>query len=202
MKLTVLGATGGTGRLVVEQALAAGHSVTALVRDPQKLTVHDANLRVVAGNATDAAAVYRALEGADAMVTTLGGGGSLIADSTAAIVEAAHKAGVKRVVMLSTFAVERDGMDVVTRTITGLGMGSMIKDKVIGERLLRESDLDWTIAYASILTDSAAGGPVKVLPDGSRRRLSQRISRADVATWMLHAAAGDQHARRAVGITG
>lgn len=202
MKLTVLGATGGTGRLVVEQALAAGHSVTALVRDPQKLTVHDANLRVVAGSATDAAAVYRALEGADAMVTTLGGGGSLIADSTAAIVEAAHKAGVKRVVMLSTFAVERDGMDVVTRTITGLGMGSMIKDKVIGERLLRESDLDWTIAYASILTDSAAGGPVKVLPDGSRRRLSQRISRADVATWMLHAAAGDQHARRAVGITG
>jgi uncharacterized protein YbjT (DUF2867 family) len=202
MKLTVLGATGGTGRILVEQALAAGHTVTALVRDPQKLTLHDQNLRVVTGSATDVAAVSRALEGADALVSTLGGGGPLIEHSTAAIVEAARTVGVKRVVMLSTFAVERDRMDVVTRTVTGLGMGSMIKDKVLGERLLRDSGLDWTIAYASVLTDGPASGSVKVVPDGGRRTLGQRISRADVAAWMLNAAADEQHTRRGVGITG
>ncbi len=78
MNLVVLGATGRTGRLVVEQALAAGHTVTALVRSPQKLTTRNPNLRVVAGEATDAAAVSRALDGADAVISTLGGAGSVI----------------------------------------------------------------------------------------------------------------------------
>ncbi len=66
MNLVVLGATGRTGRLVVEQALAAGHTVTALVRSPEKLTIRNSSLRVVAGSATDAADVSRALAGADA----------------------------------------------------------------------------------------------------------------------------------------
>jgi uncharacterized protein YbjT (DUF2867 family) len=63
MNLVVLGATGRTGRLVVEQALAAGHTVTALVRSPEKLPTGSPNLRVVTGEATDALAVSRALEG-------------------------------------------------------------------------------------------------------------------------------------------
>ena len=61
MNLVVLGATGGTGRLVVEQALAAGHTVTALARSPEKLTLRNPNLHVVAGQATDRSAVSRAL---------------------------------------------------------------------------------------------------------------------------------------------
>src|SRR5712692_10834663 len=108
MNLAVLGATGRTGRLVVEQALAAGHTVTALVRSPEKLTTGNANLRVVTVQATDTSAVSRALEGADAVISTLGGKGSVIADSTPAIVEAARQMGVSRVVVLSSFAVERD----------------------------------------------------------------------------------------------
>src|SRR5260221_7453590 len=108
MNLVVLGATGRTGRLVVEQALAAGHTVTALVRSPEKLAMRNSNLRVVKGEATDTSAVARALEGADAVISTLGGGGSVIADSTPAIVAAARQTGVSRVVVLSSFAVERD----------------------------------------------------------------------------------------------
>ena len=80
MKLVVLGATGGTGRLVVEQALAAGHTVTALVRSPEGLTLRDPNLHVLAGRATDPSAVVRALDGADALISTLGGTGSVISD--------------------------------------------------------------------------------------------------------------------------
>src|ERR1700680_2316099 len=165
MNLVVLGATGRTGRLVVEQALAAGHTVTALVRSPEKLTTTHANLRVVTGQATDTSSVSRALEGADAVISTLGGNGSVIADSTRGIVAAARQAGVSRVVVLSTFAAERNRLGAGTRLLTGIGMGAMLKDKSVGEELLRQSELEWTIAYASILSDGPAGGSVEVVSE-------------------------------------
>jgi len=202
MNLAVLGATGRTGTLVVERALAAGHTVTALVRSPEKLTIGNPNLRVVTGQVTDTSAVSRALEGADAVISTLGGKGSLIADSTAVIVAAARQTGVSRVVVLSTFAVERDRLDGIGRLLTSLAIGPLIKDKSVGENLLRQSDLDWTIAYASALTDGPASGSVEELPETAKRRLSEKISRADVAAWMVQAATGVQHSRRSVGITG
>src|SRR5260370_35880075 len=118
MNLLILGATGGTGRLVVEQALAAGHTVTALVRSPEKLAIRNSNLRVVAGRATDPEDVARALASADAVLSTLGGGGSVIADSTGAMGEAAHKMGVRRVVVLSSFVVERDRLGAAPRLLT------------------------------------------------------------------------------------
>ena len=202
MNLVVLGATGGTGRLVLEQALAAGHTVTALVRSPEKLTLRNPNLHVIGGQATDPSAVSRALDGADALISTLGGTGSVISDATQAIVDAAPRAGVSRVVVLSSFLVERDRFDPVTRLLTGLAMGSMIKDKSAGEKALRQSDLDWTIVYASGLTDGPAGGPVVVLTDGSRWSLSNRIARADVAAWLVQAATSPRTSRRTVSITG
>src|ERR1700694_2517099 len=192
MNLVVLGATGRTGRLVVEQGLAAGHTVTVLARSPEKLTTTHANLRVVTGQATDTSSVSRALEGADAVISTLGGNGSVIADSTRAIVAAAREAGVSRVVVLSTFAAERDRLDAGTRLLTGIGMGAMLKDKSAGEEMLRQSDLEWTIVYASILSDDPASGSAVVLPDGAKRGFSQKISRADVAAWMIKAATSDQ----------
>ena len=201
MNLVVLGATGRTGRLVVEQALAAGHSVTALVRSPEKLTADNAKLRVVIGGATDASALSRAFEGADAIISTLGGGGSVITDSTAAIVAAAHKVGVSRVVVLSSFFVERDRLDAASRLLTGVAMGAMIQDKSAGERELRESDLDWTIVYASVLGDGPATGSVAVLPEGVKRSVLQKISRADVAAWMVQDATDLRYSRRSVGIT-
>jgi len=202
MNLLVLGATGRTGRLVVEQALAAGHTVTALVRSPEKLATGNSNLRVVRGSATDKSDLSRALEGADAVISTLGGKGSVIEDSSQAIVAAARAAGVSRVVVLSSWVVEQDRMDVVSRLLTGIAMGPVIKDKNAGEQVLRRSDLAWTIVYPSMLTDGPANGSVAVVPEGAKRRMSEKISRADVATWLVEAAAGDQYSRRMVGITG
>jgi uncharacterized protein YbjT (DUF2867 family) len=202
MNLLVLGATGRTGRLVVEQALAAGHTVTALVRSPEKLTMRNSNLRVVTGEATDTLAVSRALEGVDAVISTLGGNGSVIADSTQAIVAAARAEGVSRVVVLSSWLVERDRMDAVTRLLTGIAMGPVIRDHTAGDQALRRSDLEWTIVYPSMLTDDPADGSVAVLPERAKRRVWQKISRADVAAWMVQAATAVQYSRRAVGITG
>jgi uncharacterized protein YbjT (DUF2867 family) len=90
----------------------------------------------------------------------------------------------------------------VTRLLTGVAMGSVIKDKSVGEQVLRRSDLDWTIVYASLLTDGPADGSVVVLPDGAKWSMSLKISRANVAAWMLEAATSDQQSRRSVGITG
>ena len=202
MNLVVLGATGGTGRQVVEQALAAGHSVTALVRSPEKLTISHARLRVVTGAATETSAVSSTLEGADAIISTLGGNGSVITDSTRAIVAAADKSGVSRVVMLSTFAAQRDLLSAGTRLLTGIVMGGMLKDKSAGEDLLRQSDLDWTIVYASALSNGPVTGSAVVLPDDAKRGMSEKISRADVAAWMVKAATSRQYSRSGVGITG
>jgi uncharacterized protein YbjT (DUF2867 family) len=186
---------------VVEQALATGHTVTALVRTPEKLTIRNSSLRVLAGKATDAADVARALEGADAVLSTLGGGGSVIVDSTRAIVEAAHMTGVRRVVVLSSFVVERERLGVVPRLLTGLAMGAVIKDKSAGEQLLRQSDLDWTVIYASVLKNGPTSRAVEVLSVGAKRRISDRVSRADVAEWMVRAATNIQFNHRSVGIT-
>ena len=81
-------------------------------------------------------------------------------------------------------------------------MGSMIKDKSAGEKALRESDLDWTIVYASSLTDGPSGGHVAVLTERGRWTLSHRIARADVAAWLLRAATSPETSRRTVSITG
>src|SRR6266852_8968091 len=201
MNLLILGATGRTGRLVVEQALAAGYAVIALVRSPEKLAIRNSNLRVIAGRATDAEDVARALASADAVLSTLGGGGSVIADSTVAMVEAAHKTGVRRVVVLSSFFVERDRRGAVPRLLTVVAICFVIKDKSAGEQLLRQSDLDWTIIYASVLKDGPVSGSVEVLPEGAKWRISDRISRSDVAKWMVQAATSSQLSRRSVGIT-
>ncbi len=202
MNLVILGATGGTGRLVVEQALAAGHTVTALVRSPEKLTSSNSRLRVVTGRATDAQDVARALAGADALISTLGGSGSVIADSTQAIVDAARQTGLQRVVVLSSFLVERQRLNVPMRLATGLVVGAMVKDKTLGEEMLRSSGLDWTIIYASPLTDGPATGSVSVLPEGAKWGMSHRISRADVAKWLVQTVTGAQYIRRSVAITG
>jgi putative NADH-flavin reductase len=202
MNLGILGATGGTGRLVVEQALAAGHNVTALVRSPEKLTISDSRLRVMTGRATDAHDVARALAGADAVISTLGGSGSVIADSTQAIVDAARQTGLKRVVALSSFLVERERLNAPLRLVSSFAVGSMVKDKSFGEEILRSSDLDWTIVYAALLTNGPATGTASALPEGVKWGMSNRISRADVAAWLVQIVTGAQYSRRSVAITG
>jgi uncharacterized protein YbjT (DUF2867 family) len=202
MNLVILGATGGTGRLVVEQALAAGHTVTALVRSPEKLTISDSRLRVITGRATDPLDVARALAGADAVINTLGGSGSVIADSTQAIVDAARQTGLKRVVALSSFLVERERLNAPMGLVSRFAVGAMVKDKTFGEELLRSSDLEWTIVYAALLTNGPATGSVSTLAEGVKWGMSDRISRADVAARLVQIATEAQYSRRNVAITG
>lgn len=197
----MLGASGATGTLVVQQALAGGHRVTALARTPQKITANHANLRVVSGDATDTAAVAQALQGADAVISTLGAKkGSLITASTRAIVAAAKQQGVRRVVMLSSAAVSRERVGAVVKLLTSIAMGEMIKDKTAGEALLKASDTDWTIVYATMMTDGPATGAA-IMPENVKLSMSHKIARADVAAFLVAEATGNHHSRSAVTIT-
>ena len=201
MNLTVLGAAGVTGVQLVEQAIAAGHQVTALARSAENLTLTDPNLHVVQGDATDRAVVSQAMKGADAVISVLGARGPVIAEATRAVVAAAEQAGPDRILMLSSFAVARDRLKPVSKLVTRIAMGSQIKDKTAGEEVLRASGLDWTIVYATVLTDGPKTEP-RVVPETEKVGASQRISRADVASFLLRAATDRLYSRRDVIITG
>jgi uncharacterized protein YbjT (DUF2867 family) len=201
MNLTVLGAAGATGVQLVEQALAAGHQVTALARSAENLTLTNPNLHVVQGDATDRAVVSQAMKGADAVISVLGARGPVIAEATRAVVAAAEQAGPDRIVMLSSFAVARDRLKPVSKLVTRMAMGSQIKDKTAGEEVLRASGLDWTIVYATLLTNGPKTEP-RVVPETEKVGMSQRISRADVASFLLQAATDGLYSRRDIIITG
>jgi len=201
MNLTVLGAAGATGIPLVEQALAAGHQVTALARSPDKLTITNPSLLVVQGDATDRAALSQAMKGASAVISVLGARGPVIAEAARAIVAVATQQGPQRVVMLSSFAVERDRLTPITRLVTRMAMSSQIKDKAAGEEALRASGLDWTIVYPTKLANGPKTEP-RVVPETRKVGLSQQISRADVAAFLLQTAADGLYSRRGVIITG
>jgi uncharacterized protein YbjT (DUF2867 family) len=201
MNLTVLGAAGATGVQVVEQALATGHQVTALARSAANVTLTNPNLHVIQGDATDRAVVSQALKGADAVISVLGARGPVIAEATRAVVAAADQAGPDRIVMLSSFAVPRNRLKPVSKLVTRMAMGSQIKDKIAGEEVLRASGLDWTIVYATLLTNGRKTEP-RVVPQTEEVGMSQRISRADVGSFLLQAATDGLYSRRDVIITG
>jgi uncharacterized protein YbjT (DUF2867 family) len=140
------------------------------------------------------------MKGADAVISVLGARGPVIAEASRAIVTAAAQEGPDRVVMMSSFAVARDRLTPVTKLMTRIAMGSQIKDKAAGEEVLRASGLDWTIVYPTKLTN----GPkteARVVPETEKVGLSQKISRADVASFLLEAAIDRLYIRRDVVIT-
>lgn len=188
----VLGATGGTGRQLVTQALQQGHMVTALVRDPNRLALASDHLRVLAGSVTDdRPALATAMHGQDVVISALGVGksfksGGLIAESVPRIVRAMKDEGIRRVVFTSAFGVGETHRDVplVPRLFIRLLLQDVYRDKDAGEAQLIDSELDWTLVYPSGLVDGAATGRYRV---GERLPLRgfPRIARADVAAFLL-----------------
>src|SRR5205085_6886257 len=108
LRVAVFGASGNIGRHVVNQLLAAGHSVTAYVRNPAKLTTTHPNLTVIQGELDDPTGVARAVEGADAVISALGptlrrgATGTPITEGTRTIISAMKAAGVRRFIGLAT----------------------------------------------------------------------------------------------------
>lgn len=201
MKLLILGATGGTGRLLVEQALAAGHEVTALVRDPDKASLGD-KVELVKGRATEAGAVAGVAAGKDAVLSTLGprtGKDPVCADAARAVVDAMKQHGVKRVVWLSASGVGdsapqlRRASFVFGRIIMPLFLKHPYANHARAEETLRASGLDWTILRPVQLVDRPTGAKPAALPIGDAIPPRLKIARADVAAFMLDEVAARGH---------
>ncbi|RSM53730.1 hypothetical protein DMB66_38685 [Actinoplanes sp. ATCC 53533] len=203
MKFLLLGATGATGRLFLEQATAAGHDVAAYVRDAGSLASQP-RLTTAAGDVRDADALAAAMQDTDALVSTLGIGkakdpGNLITDSTRAIVRAAERSGTKRLVIMSAFGVgESLGKANALMRFLYAGGKATFADKAAGERILTGSGLDWTLAYPVLLTNKPASGRVRATDLAEIDRLPglPRISRADVAGFLLTTAVDGTWSRR------
>jgi uncharacterized protein YbjT (DUF2867 family) len=150
MKLVVFGASGGTGQEIIGQALDQGHEVTAFVRDPKKLVIKDSKLHIIEGDVLkDQTAVAGAIAGRDAIICALGVGSSLksagrIAGSLAAIVPAAKKHEVWRLILISAFGVGDSFRNApfVPRLMYRLLLGDVYRDKKAGEDIVKASGLE------------------------------------------------------------
>ena len=201
MKLTIFGATSSSGRLVLEKALAAGHEVTAFVRDPTKLDVTNERLKVVAGDALNAAQVEKAISGSDAVLSTLGPKGKpavMAARSTRNIVDGMEKHGVKRLVVVSVAGIsvpqDKRGVNLVSALIRLL-LKDVFIDRENQLKVLEESSLDWIAVRVPRLTDDPATGSVKAFFGNASPAM--KVTRADLADFMLKQLSSDQWCRQA-----
>ncbi len=220
MRLVIFAATGGVGRQVLEQAIAVGHDVTAVVRDPGKLPATPA--RVVTADLADAdpAALQSAVSGADAVLSALGARSKaetgVAGRGTAAIIRAMQAAGVRRIVVVSAAPVgtvpspgrphpprHDPGDGLVMRNLTYPILKSALRETYADlarmEDLLRGSDLDWTVVRPPRLTGQALTGTYRTAY-GQNVRHGLFVSRADVAHYMLRALGEPKSVGQAVGI--
>jgi kynurenine 3-monooxygenase len=200
MRVTIFGATGGVGGAAMRDALAAGHDVTVLVRDPAKLGDPPAGVHVEVGDARDAQAVGRAVAGADAVISAIGGsslGRSSVVTECMTTIVGALPAGT-RLLAVSTVGAGGSGqqLPLPVRTMLGVVLRNAIADHDGQERVIMASDLDWTIARCVGLTDEPARGEVHVLTEG--RVGGSRVARADVAAWLVANLADATYSRAAV----
>lgn len=205
MKIALFGATGGTGKQIINQALAAGHRVTALVRDVAKFEGPD-GVAVIDGDARDAAAVAETISGSDVAISALGNfnrkPNTEISEATATLIAAMESNGPRRLVVVSTIGVGDSFKPlrsfVFKRIIIGMAAKNIWKDRERQEAAITASSLDWTIARPGGLTDDAFTGRYKVVGGGDPQPKKIAISRADVADFCLKAAQDDSYMRRTV----
>jgi putative NADH-flavin reductase len=192
VNLLIFGASGGTGRQLVQQAFARGHGVTAFVRDPPRLPISHPDLKIVQGDVTDAGAVESAVTGQDAVLVALGAPSPLrrypaLTAGLRHIVGAMERAGVSRLVYLSFIGVHdsrRLGGFFIEHVASRL-LRHSIADHEENEALIRRSRLDWTIVHAPKLTNGRRTGSYRHGEAIQARSPFPAISRADVADFML-----------------
>jgi putative NADH-flavin reductase len=208
MRVLIIGATGGTGRELVQQALEQGHEVTAFVRNPAKLQIEHANLRVVQGDVLDYATLEPAMRGQNAVLSALGHKRFLYpnriqSDGMSNILRAMKAGGVPRLICETALgigsSVGRLGLP-HTFLILPLLLVFYMWDKVRQEELITASDLDWVIARPGVLTKGAATGNYRNGPEVGSYLWPVAVSRADVADFMLKQLTDDTYLGTAPGL--
>jgi uncharacterized protein YbjT (DUF2867 family) len=223
MRLTIFAATGGIGRHLLEQAVAAGHDVTAVARNPKNLPSQAGEVRVVTADlaAADPAVLTSAVDGADAVLSGLGPRNprteaGIASRGTRAIVAAMQATGARRIVVVSAAPVgtvpspghpnppkHDPGDGFIMRHLGAPLAGAMFRahyaDLALMEEILRDSGLDWTISRPPKLTDKPLTGGYRTAY-GQNVRGGWSVTRADVAHHMLHVLDQPETIKQIIGI--
>lgn len=207
MRLTIFGATGGTGTHLVRQALEAGHEVTAVVRDPARLAVpQHVRLRVVGADVMDPDAIVPAVENADAVVSALGhrrsGPADVCSSGVRSILAAMDKTGVRRLAVISAAGAyddENDGLAV--RLLFKPLLQRLFRDAYADthemDRTVQASGTEWTIVRPPRLTNAQRRGHYRTAVD---HLVGRRISRTDLADAILKAITDQATVRHTLGV--
>lgn len=207
-RVLIVGATGGTGRQLVEQALERGHVVTALARDPSALHVEHPRLTVVRGNVLDYPSVEAAVRGQDAVVSALGHKQFFrptrtLSEGTRNVLRAMETHRVRRFVCETTLGIGasagRMGL-YYTFFVIPVILPFYFWDKTRQERLIAASSVDWVVVRPGALTNGAKRGGYRQGHTVGSLLWTVRISRADVADFMLNQMSDNTYLRTASGV--
>lgn len=191
MKVLVLGATGGIGLELVRQAVERGHSVTALVRAPERLKSFQDRITVKQGDVLNSAELERTVEGHDAVLSGFGprlplskADTDLLRTFAVSVTAAMRHEDVRRIVVVSMAFLFKDAILPPAYLVGRLFFSSLVRDASAMERVFQESQLDWTIVRPPQLTDKARTGKYRVR-EGHLPCFGFKISRADVADCLI-----------------
>jgi uncharacterized protein YbjT (DUF2867 family) len=207
-KLLVLGATGGTGRLIISQAVARGYDVAALVRSPEK-AADLKGAKLIVGDARDEKSVRQALKGRDAVISALGTPASpfrevtLLSTATRALVHAMKAEHVSRLVCVTGIGAGDSaghGGFLFDNVIFPLLLRKVYDDKNRQEAIVRDSGLDWVLVRPSVLNNKPRRETIRALTDLSSFH-GGTISRANVASFVLDQVGDDTWVHRSPLIT-
>ncbi len=200
MNVVVFGATGGTGRAIVQAALEQGHRVTAFVRDAAKLAITHERLSIATGDVMDAAAVEAAVSGHDAVVCALGTPATtkttVRSQGTRNILAAMRAARVERLVCVSSMGIG-DSKPMLPPLYRWLLVPLLLKqgfaEHELQEASIRGSDTAWTIVRPGALTNGARSDAMRhgFVPEA--KGLRAKVSRADVAAFVVDELAAARH---------
>jgi len=192
--IAVLGATGRTGRIFVQEAVRRGHTVKALVRNSNARKDFPPGVSVIQGDAMDESSLQQLTEGADVVVSLLGqakgSSSDLKVKSTRLLLSIMQRKEVRRFLRLASapFGVSGEGDDPtggqkVLAGLVKLFAGSMVNDERKASEEVRRSSVEWTLVRAPILTDTPYPGKYQVGSLG--RKSGRRVSRAAIAHFIL-----------------
>ena len=199
MRVLIIGASKGIGLETTRQALQAGHDVCALARSATAIAVSNPSLEKMRGDALKTADVEAAVVGVDAVIQTLGVGLGdlfrpvhLFSDATRVLIAAMRSQGVKRLICVTGFGAgdSRESISCLQRLPFQIVFGRAYDDKSLQEKMIKENELDWTIARPGVLTNGPRTGRYRMLSEASQWR-NGIISRADVAEFLVRQI-GDQ----------
>ncbi len=208
MKIIIFGSTGGTGRELVKQALDSGLEVTAFARTPAKLDdITHKNLKTIQGDIFDKDPVNAAVQGHDAVFCAIGAGAertTLREDGTRIIVQGMEEAGVQRLICQSTMGIgeSRANLGFLTKfVIVPIFLRHAFADHERQEVVVKKSNLDWIIVHPPHLIDGPRTGQYRHGFPTTDTSIQGKISRADVADFMLQQLTDDTYLRQTPGVS-